>query len=534
MLHLLRTRIAARSAAVILIIVGVVAIGFLSLAIPLTRQQENARQQMRLNELLDTVQRTLSIACFLSDKQLANEVALGLLSNRTVSAVEIRSGDTKLAYRSKAAADGATAAALSTKSPDTLARNVTSPFNPGEVVGEITLFPDAAEIRNNVLQAARYTALLLIVQIAFTGLSVVAVVILFVTRPIAKISARLHDLRAETGQKLEVPRGNEMDEIGWLVRDVNAMADSLFRFLNEERRLRVELGNEERRFHAIFENAGTGIFLLDASGQLVSWNPAFARFFALPEAGPSPKFVDLIGEFRQGAETLVARCIAAGQSAGADIKLDANAGVPTRWVNVVVTPVEEHRLQGVVNDITDQKRAEEAAQELAATDRLTGLGNRLGFERRLEQMIDECYRDPQRRFAALMVDLDWFKQVNDTYGHQAGDDVLVEVARRLESVVRKTDFVGRVGGDEFVVLLDATSEPEIIGRIARKIIDGIGQPIPIAEGNSATIGASIGAAVFGGGSLAKEELMRRADEAMYRAKRDGRNCHRLYEERTGD
>jgi len=533
MLALLRTRIAVRSTAVILVVVGLVGILVLALAIPYARHQEQASQQERLNELLDTVQRTLSIACFLSDKELANEIVLGLLSNQTVSAVAIRAGATQLARQGRTAAAGAALVDPAARPPGALVRKVVSPFNPAETVGEITLVPDAAAILKEVIRRVRDVALLVMALIAIIGLCVAVVVNRFVTRPIAAISARLHELQAETGQKLEVPRGNELDEIGGLVRDVNGMADSLVRFLNEERRLRVDLGNEERKFRAIFENADTGIVLVDESGSLMSWNPAFARLFTVAAAGPGsaplPTLMDLVGENRAEADALVARCIAEGTSVGRDIKLDARPGVPTRWVNMVVSPLEDRRLLGVVNDITERKRIEEAAQELAATDQLTGLGNRLGFERRIEQMIDGCYRDPGRRFVVLMLDLDWFKQVNDTYGHQAGDIVLVQVARRLENIVRRSDFVGRLGGDEFVVLLSATSEPAIIDRIAKKIIDDIGQPIPIGGGNTAKIGASVGGAVFGGATLAKDELIRRADEAMYQAKRDGRNCHRLYE-----
>jgi diguanylate cyclase (GGDEF)-like protein/PAS domain S-box-containing protein len=312
------------------------------------------------------------------------------------------------------------------------------------------------------------------------------------------------------------------------------MVDYLVNILNEERGLRGQIEIEERKFHAIFEHAHTGIFLIDESGLMISCNRACAQFFGIPESaapeGRLPMFIDLLGENRGEVPALIGRAIAQNKSAGQDIKLAGKAGTPTRWVNMVLSPIADHRLQGVVNDITEHKRAEEAAQELAVTDRLTGLCNRLGFDRRLEQMVDECYRDPGRRFTMLMIDLDWFKQVNDTYGHQAGDEVLVQVARTLEKAVRKTDFVARLGGDEFVVLLESTFRRQIIELIIGKIISGIGQPIPIGDGKSARIGASIGAAIFEGETMTRDELVRRADEAMYRAKDGGRNTHRFFED----
>jgi diguanylate cyclase (GGDEF)-like protein len=244
--------------------------------------------------------------------------------------------------------------------------------------------------------------------------------------------------------------------------------------------------------------------------------------------GPRPMFIELIGEHREETSALISRTISENKSAGQDIKLDGKAGMPARWVNVVLSPIEDRRLQGVVNDITERKRNEDAAQELAVTDHLTGVGNRLGFERKLQQMVEASYRRPNHRFTLLMLDLDWFKQVNDTYGHKAGDDVLINVARLLEKAVRKSDFVGRLGGDEFVVLLESTFRREIIEPIIGKIIAGIAQPIPIGEDKSVSVGASIGAAVFED-TVTKDELIRRADEAMYQAKNSGRNTYRIYE-----
>jgi len=534
MIKYLRTSIAARSTAAILVIVSLVGVGFLALAILLTERQEGVKQQARLIELLDTVQSTVSIACFLSDKQLADEVARGLLSNRTVGEVTISAGNAQLAHRSKLSAGARNASAPSNLAAGNLVRKVASPFSPGTVVGEIVLVPDAAEIGSNVLRASWFTALLLLGQVAFIGLGVVAVVIRVITRPISTISARLHELRAETGQKLDVPKGNETDEIGQLVLDVNAMVDYLVRILNDERDLRVQREIGERTFRAIFEHAHTGIFLMDESGQLMSCNPACVRIFGLAESALShsvlPMFGEMIGETRELAGARIAQAISRKESVGQDVKLAARAGKPTRWVNVVLSPIENRRLQGVVNDITDRKRSEDSAQELAVTDSLTGLANRLGFERRLEQMIDAYYRNPGARFAMLMVDLDYFKAVNDTFGHAAGDEVLIRVAKVLEGGVRKTDFVGRLGGDEFVVLLDSTSRRELIEPIIRKIIAGIGQPIPIGEGNTASIGASVGAVVFEGDSMTRDELIRQADKAMYNAKESGRNTFRFFDE----
>ncbi len=543
MIGLLRTSLAARSSAVVLGIVGVVGIGFLTIAIPLTKQLEEERQHLHLHELLDTVENALSIACFLSDRQLADEIAEGLLSNRTVLEVEIRAGDQELIRRGRAGAiTGArrakviaqTAEALTHLVNEPLTFNVESPFTPGEVVGEITLVPDVSEIRRNVWREVQFIALLVLVQVAVTGLGVMVIVIRYIARPISGLSDELHALRAESGQKLAIPRGNEADEIGRLARDVNTMAGNMVTILNEERELRLQHQIEEQKFRAIFEHADTGIFLIDEAGTLISDNPAFARLFNIADAasrvGHAPKFIDLIGEHKDAVADLIVHCVADALPLSLDLKLGGKPGIPARWVSVVLSPIEGKRLQGVVNDVTERKLAEDAAQELAVTDHLTGLGNRLGFERRLKEMIEQGYRRPRSAFSLLMMDLDHFKEVNDTHGHKAGDEVLVAVARRLEQVVRKTDFVCRLGGDEFVVLLTSMVEPLIIENINRKIIAAVGQPIAIGDGKSAQVGVSIGAAIFGDPPPTQEEFVRRADVAMYAAKRAGRNTWRFHGE----
>ncbi|MEO8674638.1 MAG: sensor domain-containing diguanylate cyclase [Casimicrobiaceae bacterium] len=531
MTGLFRTSIAARSAVVIVSIVAVVGLGFLALAIPLAQQEKSAEQQNRIQEYLDIVQNTVAIACYVSDKKLADEVARGLISTRTVIEVTIRAGNVELAHRKDTLAADSPDTIFSGPRPDVVVRKIASPFNSEEIVGEIVLVPDAAEIRDIVVRQSWFTALLLSGQVALVGLGVVLVVIGFVTRPISTISAKLHELHVEMGQKLGVPRGNETDEIGQLVRDVNVMADRVVKNLNEERELRIQREIGEKKLQAIFEHAHTGLFVIDEAGLLISYNPACARFFGLPEAdpskGPLPMFMDLVGKNRDTAHALIDRAIAENKSTDQDIKFDGKAGKPTRWVNVVLTPIRDQQMQGVVNEITERKRAEVTAQALAVTDSLTGLPNRLGFERNLELLVDDCRDHAGNHFAMLMLDLDRFKEVNDTYGHKAGDDVLIQVARTLEKSVRRTDFVGRLGGDEFVVLLASTSDRAIIETIMRKIISGIGQPIPIEGGNYAKVGVSIGAAVFDCDITSRDDLIARADEAMYRAKEGGRNTFRF-------
>ncbi len=275
-LSLLRTNIAARSTAIIVAIVGSVGLALLAFTVVLAAQQERASQQARLAELLDIVQPTVAIACFLSDRNLADEIARGLLKYRSIKRVSVHAGTTLIADRSKegrARSDLPAPAAL----PDgTLTRDIRSPFNGEEIVGSIALVPDPVEIRGNVLRAVWFAAIPVAMQILFTGLGVVIVVIRLITRPISRISARLHEMRAELGEKLEVPKGNETDEVGRLVEDVNAMADHLVAILNKAHRDERLLSEAQRLGHV-------GSWYSDMKGRL-SWSAELYRLYGVADS----------------------------------------------------------------------------------------------------------------------------------------------------------------------------------------------------------------------------------------------------------
>ena len=182
------------------------------------------------------------------------------------------------------------------------------------------------------------------------------------------------------------------------------------------------------------------------------------------------------------------------------------------------------RMIGTNLDITDRRRMEEALQSVAQSDPLTGLANRLLFQDRLRQALARARRAGSS-VALLYLDLDRFKEVNDTLGHAAGDLLLKDFAARLRAGVRATDTVARFGGDEFVILLEDVKERGQATRVAEKIVAEARQPL-LVEGREVTATASIGVA-FGEGSAVEEELLRRADAALYEAKNAGRDGYRV-------
>ncbi len=193
------------------------------------------------------------------------------------------------------------------------------------------------------------------------------------------------------------------------------------------------------------------------------------------------------------------------------------------------------RRQAELENTVAQRTAELQASQtmlehLAYADPLTGLPNRRLFNDELRHKKAQAARD-HTPFTLLLIDLDHFKRINDTLGHDAGDALLIEVAKRLQMAVREADRLARLGGDEFAVLLSHTYGEEIVDVVARRIVDSVSEPIPFGE-HSMRVGASIGAATYHGG--ADETLYKQADLALYQAKESGRNTWVWYRQAHRD
>jgi len=180
----------------------------------------------------------------------------------------------------------------------------------------------------------------------------------------------------------------------------------------------------------------------------------------------------------------------------------------------------------LANEITARKQVEEKIRYMAGHDNLTGLPNRTLFKDRLATAQNTAIRN-KKKLAIMFIDLDGFKAVNDTLGHKAGDLLLQEVSRRLEAAVRQSDTAARVGGDEFIVLLngvDCAGDAEIV---AKKILAALGQPILLAD-KAANVGASIGISIFPDHGDNTEKLITYADDAMYGIKKSGKNAYAFH------
>ncbi len=187
-----------------------------------------------------------------------------------------------------------------------------------------------------------------------------------------------------------------------------------------------------------------------------------------------------------------------------------------------------YRMAGSQTDITDRRKTEDRLLHEATHDSLTGLPNRTAIMERLRRSIERHRYDSNYTFAILYLDLDRFKIINDSLGHQSGDKLLIEMGRRLEGVIRPSDMVARLGGDEFVLLVDQLDQPSDAAYVAERVQSSLSTPLVVGEREVFTT-ASIGIALCDGACTSAEDLLRDADTAMYRAKNNGKARYEYFD-----
>lgn len=310
-----------------------------------------------------------------------------------------------------------------------------------------------------------------------------------------------------------------------------ALADANSR-LNERIETLHRTQAELKRYATVFLNASEGMLITDDTGRILAVNPAFTAItgYGLEDiAGKTPA---VLSSGRQDASyyrEMWNDLIHQGHWEGEIWNRRRNGEIYPEWLSIVA--VRDHTNQtthyiGIFSDVTERKKAEARIRHLAHHDALTGLPNRLLLQDRLEQAIRQAQRNNEYA-AVLFFDLDRFKLINDTLGHEIGDGLLRLVAQRCQQAVRETDTVARQGGDEFVVVLPNLKDPQDAGLIARKILAAITQPCHLGI-HELTVTCSIGIAVYPEDGTSGSILLRNADAAMYRAKASGRNCYQFY------
>ncbi|MDP1871963.1 MAG: diguanylate cyclase [Gallionella sp.] len=316
---------------------------------------------------------------------------------------------------------------------------------------------------------------------------------------------------------LPLDEGNQ-DEIGKLTRTFNQMSESLY---NSEKSMRLA--------SSIYQSNADAIVVTDENNLIVDVNPAFTRItgYTLDEVrGKNPRLMQSGQHDIQFYRKMWRAIIDQGHWQGEIWDKRRDGGLYAKSVNIIALRHQDgsiYRFVAQFSDITEKKQKDELIHWQANYDPLTNLPNRRLFQDRLNQAIKLAHRT-ELPLALFFIDLDYFKEINDTLGHANGDVLLMEVARRISSCVREADTVARLGGDEFTVILPELSDATQILRVAKNIVDKLSQPFFFVNDETGYhVSASIGIANYPQDAMDTKGLIKCADKAMYAAKSEGRN-----------
>ena len=318
----------------------------------------------------------------------------------------------------------------------------------------------------------------------------------------------------------------EFDHNGYLLGYVGTLTDISEIKSNEERL---------RQAAAVFETTHEGVMITDAERRIIMINRAFSEITGYSpneSIGNTPKLLRSGRHSPQFFSDMNHAIDTSDHWQGEIWNRRKNGEIYPELLSISVVRDQRGEISnfvGVFADITKLKASEHELEFLAHHDPLTKLPNRLLMLSRLQHCIDKAHRQTGM-LAVLMLDLDRFKDVNDSFGHLAGDDLLQLVAARLTERLRSSDTVCRLGGDEFVVLLEEISHAEAAARVASEIIDALSETWRLSSSHEVRIGVSVGIALYPDHGSSAAELIQHADTALYQAKHEGRNRFKYFSE----
>lgn len=306
------------------------------------------------------------------------------------------------------------------------------------------------------------------------------------------------------------------------------------RDVTERKQMEETIRQSEERYRTIIEEMEEWYFETDLAGKLLYFNDALVRVL-----GYSPKELALL-DFRtliKQEEGRIFKIFQQVYETGKSIRnqphevvrLDGKISI----AEFSIFPKHDQDdnivgFRGVGHDITERKRAEQELSHIATHDPLTGLPNRMLFIDRLKMGLAQAKRN-RKKLAVLMLDLDRFKNVNDTLGHMVGDKLLIEIGHRLTRSLRKSDTVARLGGDEFIILLPDTGEIKGAAEVAEKILNVFKEPF-VCDGHKIISGTSIGIAIYPDDGEDADSLLKNSDTAMYIVKTKGLGNYHFFTE----
>ena len=501
-----RYGILVRLTAAILITAIIVGVVSANIFYRITYNSELAAANEDISQLFTTVSSTASIAAYVEDSEIAREVVNGLVTNSTVHGVKFKAGNVSVSTPIK-----------SNYKPLTF--DIIHPFMNSEVIGHLDIYPEESFIRNRAEVIGQDNVKALFALATVVTLLTLIISHYLIIRPMVNTGNALHNIDPGASNRLVKPDFHKTSEIGALVEDINELLEKSESLITKERSLRKEIEVLEKNFRMLFENSLSPIVLADRQGELILSNDSFYTLMARVNQPMLTNYGPLLSDLFVQSEKLIKDVKQAFQKndiAIGEYELKTSKDEPM-WSQVVIIPISTEDnsdlYQITLHDISKRKLEMDKLSVQAEFDSLTNLTNRHGAETKLEDLM-------QRKvpFALALLDLNGFKQINDIYGHDAGDVILKHVSDNMLNVVRQDDTVSRWGGDEFVLIFKRTERQALI-KVLDKMYQAIIKPVKLESINQEiSVGASIGAAFYPESGETLEQIIRRADKAMYRAK----------------
>lgn len=421
-----------------------------------------------------------------------------------------------------------------------------------QTIGELVVSASYQGATRRVLERLLFTILANGMKTFFVAIFILLVFYRLIGRHIDHIAryARAHS-NAQHADPLALQRQEPLsgDELSELVDSTNQLRKELITLTHEQRERADTLAQQaallelqlaarkqaETSLHlmaSVFQSSQEAILITDASNRIVATNEAFRKLTGYSDddvAGQNPRMLSAGTTAPELYRQMWSSLNTQGFWQGEVWDRRKDGEVYPKWLSISVVRAQDHRVVNYIaifTDITARKQAEEKIYQLAHHDGLTGLMNRVALSQGLRQSLQLKTLD-QDHLAVMFIGLDRFKDINDAFGHNTGDKLLVQVAKRLTATVRDGDLAARLGGDEFVVVSPFVGSPESATRLARKIREALQQPYLI-DGMTIHTASSIGLALYPQDGDSGETLMKKAGTAMYHAKTLARNDVQFY------
>ena len=329
---------------------------------------------------------------------------------------------------------------------------------------------------------------------------------------------------------------NALSFINWglLIIPMVLMSGALmYRLFRKIKKINNRLRESHQFLRDLFEASPDATLIVDESGNIAEANEEAYKLFGFSDEDLTDKSVESLIPHRFRKQHIKSRemsfNVTEDRMLNNNLELYAlgkdNKEIPVD-ISLSYTTRDNHKNAIVtLRDITEKKQAEENIKYLAQYDQLTNLPNRALFNDRLKHAIDRALRN-KNKIGLMFIDLDGFKKINDSLGHQAGDELLQIVAERLANIVRSDDTVARFGGDEFIIILEDLKHSDFVTNVAKKVLHAVADAIYLS-GHEVTVGASIGISIYPDNGDDAINLIKKADAAMYEAKKLGKNTYKF-------